>query len=226
MFGHPDQVLPAWPSFRQSPILTMWAWSDLVRSALKGNRELFSQAPLELEQSHTVDHDPHAPIAGLLAMHIRRGDYSRHCPRLSQWSSAFNAFNSFPELPDRWDAPHGSEEESLAVYLRRCYPTIELIVEKVEAVRRTSSGEGLKNIYIMTNGDRAWLKELKDALRRAYGWEHIVTSRDMVWTPEQKFVSQATDMLIGQRAQVLIGNGVSLRSMYFSCDLCLSFVTL
>ena len=34
-------------------------------------------------------------------------------------------------------------------------------------------------------------------------------SRDVKLSWEQKYVAQAVDMLIGQRAQVLIGNGVS-----------------
>ena len=32
-------------------------------------------------------------------------------------------------------------------------------------------------------------------------------------TPEQKYVSQATDMMIGQRAQVFIGNGVRIQTL-------------
>ena len=60
----------------------------------------------------------------------------------------------------------------------------------------------------MSNGDAAWLEELKGALRAGGGWERIASSRDLVLTPEQKYVSQTLDMLVGQRAQVLIGNGV------------------
>lgn len=208
MFGHQDDILPIWPTLRRSPILTSWGWSDLVQSALKSNRELLS--PVPPTQLQVADNDPYAPIPGLLAIHVRRGDFSEHCLFLASWGAAFNAFNSFPEFLDPWSAPQGTEEQRTAGYLRRCYPTIEQIVEKVEVVRRAPSGEGLRNIYIMTNGEREWLEELKDALRREYDWEHITTSRDMEWTPEQKYVSQATDMLIGQRAQVLIGNGVNI----------------
>lgn len=209
MFGHKDEILPIWPTIRSSPILTSWGWSDLVQSTLESNRALLYPVPPTQLQA-AADIDPYAPIPGMLAIHVRRGDFSEHCLKLASWGIAFNAFNSFPEFLDPWSAPQGTEEQRTAVYLRRCYPTIEQIVEKVEAVRRAPSGESLRNIYIMTNGERGWLEELKDALRRAYDWEYITTSRDMVWTPEQKYVSQATDMLIGQRAQVLIGNGVSI----------------
>ncbi|TCD62115.1 hypothetical protein EIP91_007469, partial [Steccherinum ochraceum] len=40
-------------------------------------------------------------------------------------------------------------------------------------------------------------------------WEKIATRRDLTLDWEQTFVSQAVDMLVGQRAQVLIGNGFS-----------------
>ena len=97
----------------------------------------------------------------------------------------------------------------MAVYLRQCFPTVEQIVERVGTILREEVGKELKSVYIMTNGERDWLAELKIALRHAYPWEHVVSSRDMTWTPEQKYVGQATDMLIGERADVFIGNGVS-----------------
>lgn len=154
--------------------------------------------------------DPYAQLDGLMALHLRRGDFIEHCPNLCHWGAGFNAFNQFDGFVEPWESPSGSDDERMAVYLRRCVPTIQQIVEKVEEVRLSKAGDGLRNIYIMTNGDRAWLDELKHALQRAYPWERIATSRDMVLTLEQKYVSQTADMLIGQRAQVLIGNGVSV----------------
>lgn len=147
-------------------------------------------------------------------MHLRRGDFVEHCENLGHWGASFNAFASFPSFPDPWEPPEGSEEDRMSVYMRRCLPTIAQVVEKVDAVRAAvgSSDGGLQNVYVMTNADEAWLGELKDALRVSGGWERIATSRDMVWTPEQKYVSQATDMMIGQRAQVFIGNGVRVHT--------------
>lgn len=213
MFGNKHEMLPIWPVMSQSPILKLFGWSALAQSAFDANRGLFSPAPLvePYVPAPACPHciDPYAPLPGLLAMHLRRGDFIEHCPNLCHWWANFNAFNQFPSFPDQWQAPGGSEDERMAVYMRRCLPTIEQIVEKVEAIRASAEGAGLRNIYIMTNGDREWLAALKDALRRFFPWEHIATSRDLTWTPEQKYVAQATDMLIGERAQVLIGNGVS-----------------
>lgn len=212
MFGNKEQMLPVWPSLSKSPILTLFGWSTLAHNAFETNRALFSPTPLIQKYAATpacpTCVDPYAPIDGLLALHIRRGDFLEHCINLCHWNAAFNAFNQFDGFLDPWEGPQGSDDARMAVYLRRCVPTIEQIVDKVEAVRRSAAGQGLRNIYIMTNGERAWLEELKQALRQSHSWDKIATSRDMTLSWEQKYVSQTVDMLIGQRAQVLIGNGV------------------
>lgn len=219
MFGTPNEILPAWPTLSRSPILQLFGWGTPAHTALETNRHMFSPAPL-IEPYVTSPSclncvDPYAPLDGLLALHLRRGDFAEHCVNLGHWGAGFNAFNQFPEFVDPWVPPQGEEEARMAVYLRRCWPTIEQIVEKAEAVRASRAGQGLKNVYIMTNGDREWLAELKAALRRAGGWELIATSRDMVLTPEQKYVSQTMDMLVGERAQVFVGNGVRLSFLCF-----------
>lgn len=73
---------------------------------------------------------------------------------------------------------------------------------------------GLRNVYVMTNASPAWLEELKVALRKTYDWDQIASSRDLKLSWEQKYVAQTVDMMIGQRAQVFIGNGVSRVYMY------------
>ena len=81
--------------------------------------------------------------------------------------------------------------------------------EKIVEVKRSEEGRGLRDIYIMTNGPQDWVTELKDILRKSGEWGRIASSRDLTLSWEQKYVGQAVDMLIGQRAQVMIGNGVS-----------------
>lgn len=206
MFGYRDAVLSIWPSLSKSPVLTHFGWSSLAHDGFDTNRDLFSPAPLAPPQPE----DPYSRLDGLLALHLRRGDFLEHCANLAHWGANFNGFNQFSEFPDPWRRPvEASPEETMSLYLRRCIPDIDQILEKVERVRSSSVGDGLKSIYIMTNGDVAWLDELKAALLWVYPWERIATSRDMVLTWEEKFVAQSMDMLIGERAQAFIGNGVS-----------------
>ncbi|KAF4617862.1 hypothetical protein D9613_005727 [Agrocybe pediades] len=72
----------------------------------------------------------------------------------------------------------------------------------------TQSQRSLDVLYIMSNDRTAWLDDLKDSLRRD-GWAHIVTSRDLKFTAEQKDVGVAIDMDIGRRSAVFVGNGWS-----------------
>lgn len=86
----------------------------------------------------------------------------------------------------------------------------------------------LKRIYIMSNGDRQFLLNLKQALMDdaerskklssdegerndwefEWTWEGISTNRDLELGWEEKPVAQALDMYVGQRSELFIGNGV------------------
>jgi hypothetical protein len=129
---------------------------------------------------------------------------------LAKWSSNWNAFNMFPEFIDKYQTGT-TEEETVQIYLTHCFPTIEEIVQKVTQVR-IESEQPLTHIYVMTNGPVAWVAELKEALGSSGDWDQIETSRDLDLTWEQKYVAQALDMFVAQRAEVLIGNGV--RAIY------------
>lgn len=211
-------MLDIWPSLAKSPVLTQFNWSPLIHAAYASNHHLWSSSSLFslLPPSYPTGDDlTLAPIPGLLALHVRRGDFEEHCTHLGTWSSSYNGFNLFSELPDLFSPPGGGSwgentPENMATYMGHCYPSIEQIAAKVRAVRATEMGENLKNVYVMTNGKVEWVEELKAALRADGGWEQISSSRDLKLSLEQKFVSHALDMMIGQRAQVFVGNGVRL----------------
>lgn len=218
IYGEKHRLLSIWPVLSQSPVLRLLGWSPLVHAAFETKRALFAPVPpLEAyapPPALAPLRDPYVPLPGLLVLHVRRGDYEEHCTHLAVWGAAFNAFNAFDALPDTWGTPpgagHGSASDAaLRVYMRRCLPTIPDIVAKVAEVRATPAGTGLANVYVMTNAKAPWADELKAALRAMGGWDRVATSRDLVLDREQKYVAQAVDMLIGQRAQVLIGNGFS-----------------
>ncbi|THH18168.1 hypothetical protein EW146_g2770 [Bondarzewia mesenterica] len=210
LFGNASRLLDLWPSFSKSPILSQFAWSPLIVSAVEVNRALIhpSIVPGETQM------EQRAQLSGLLALHVRRGDFAEHCINLANWTAHYTGFNEIPSLPDRFDPPAGggsgwNTPENYDVYRARCYPTIEQIVARVEAVCATEAGKNLDRVYVLTNGPREWLKALKDALAKVKKWKSVRTSRELRLTWEQKFVAQAIDMMIAQRAQVFIGNGFS-----------------
>lgn len=200
----------------KSPIITQLGWSELVELGFDNNREIISPSPV-FEPNHLISAstarlgiERYPVISGLLVLHVRRGDFEHHCDHLRGYKSSWLGFCSFPEFPDKWEPPEDTEsEEHKEYYLRHCYPDIKQIVEKVTEIRHSRAGKNLKNIYIMTNGPVPWVDELKHALYDTGRWKNVASSRDLTLTWEQKFVAQAIDMLVGQRAEVFIGNGVS-----------------
>ena len=158
------------------------------------------------------------PIPGLLVLHIRRGDFDAHCAHLAKWSSDWNGFNKFSALPDKFRPPTPigwgeTTEENVQMYMKRCFPTTDQIARKVREVladqqKVHGNKKELKRVYVMTNGNKEWLGELEEALMEVKQWDAVITSRDIYLSWEAKPVAQAVDMLVGQRAQVFIGNGV------------------
>ncbi|GJE93721.1 O-fucosyltransferase family protein [Phanerochaete sordida] len=232
MYGQKERLLDIWPVLRESPIVKLFGYSPLIHATYEANRHLFTTLPFyepyfpcSAVPGSTTDgdlqklpparcSDPYQPIPGLLALHLRRGDFADHCQNLARWNAAWMGFNSFPSFPDQWVRPESggngeSTPENMDMYMRRCYPSIEQIVARLQEVRAHPASKGLKDVYIMTNGKPDWVDELKGAMRAMGGWDKIASSRDMTLDAEQKEVAQAVDMMVGERAQVIIGNGWS-----------------
>ncbi|EIW78956.1 hypothetical protein CONPUDRAFT_138220 [Coniophora puteana RWD-64-598 SS2] len=220
-FGDKKRMLPIWLYLSKTPAVTHWQWSPLILDAFKANVQFFMRRLSSFSSWFFSDNalDSRDIIPGLLAIHVRRGDFEKHCHHLANWSSDWNAFNSFPEFVEKFEVPadHGWGEttpENVAKYERRCYPDITQIIDKVSQVRLEHAASGeyapLNRLFIMTNGPIEWIAELKYALSEAgQKWESISSSRDLELNAEQKYVAQAVDMLVAERAQVFIGNGWS-----------------
>ncbi|KAI9453286.1 hypothetical protein F5148DRAFT_1233692 [Russula earlei] len=221
LFGDSSRLLDLWPSLSTSPIMTHFSWSPLIIAALVANADVIHPALSSATSSSFMPHSNPAPLAGLLALHVRRGDYIDHCVHLTTWSAVYMGFNGFPGLPDKFPPPppYGPDNvppEEVVRYNRHCFPDINQIVTRVREVRVSLlPTTSLTRVYVMTNGKPDWLRELKDALQedaRREGldeWDHIGTSRDLRLTREQRHNSQALDMAVAQRAEVFIGNGFS-----------------
>ncbi|KAI0673913.1 hypothetical protein C8Q78DRAFT_660008 [Trametes maxima] len=215
VFGDPRAMLDIWPELSASPILTHFGWSPLVELAFDTNRDLFlppnSAVPYLASVAHTAGAARYPPLPGLMAIHVRRGDFEGHCTHLATYGSDYAAFSSFPEMPDRFAPPPDTTvAERMVAYRPHCYPSVDEIAARVGEVRATSAAAaGVRRLHVMTNGDPAFIRELKAALHRTQAWHSVTSSRDMVLSWEQKYVAQAVDMLVAQRAQVFIGNGWS-----------------
>ncbi|KAI9432216.1 hypothetical protein H4582DRAFT_1122671 [Lactarius indigo] len=221
LFGDSSRLLDIWPSLTKSPILTHFSWSPLIIAAIAANANIIHPALSSVTPSSFTPSSHPPLLPGLLALHIRRGDYVDHCMQLANWSAHFMGFNEFPGLPDRFDPPEvpsagNAPPEELARYRAHCFPDIAQIVARVREVRAALlPATPLSRVYVLTNGRPEWLAELKEALQkdaRSEGldeWTHIGTSRDLRLTREQQHNAQAMDMAVAQRAEVFLGNGFS-----------------
>lgn len=227
VFGDPRAMLDIWPELSTSPILTHFRWSPLVELAFDTNRAFFlpatSAEPYTSHQPHLTNAERYPVIPGLMAIHVRRGDFEAHCRFLGSFAADYAAFSALRGLPDRFVPPRtGNAEADADVHRSHCYPSVQEIVARVREVRASAAGQGLERLHIMTNGDGVFIAELRTALGRDQDWKMITSSRDLSLNWEQKYVAQAVDMLVGQRAQVLIGNGVSSMSLvvclWFAAD--------
>jgi len=200
-----------------NPIIKLFGWSPLVEDAFKTNHRLFSL-------SHIPPPTPelrYPPIPGLLALHVRRGDFEGHCPNLQAWKTSFTGLTTQPGTIDKdielVENRDGSLTQASAdAFQKACYPNITQIVERVRQVRQSEEGKGLRNVFIMTNGSPEWVEQLREALMEDHPWKLIASSLQMRVTWEQKFVASAVDMMIAQRSDVFIGNGVSASTPFSS----------
>lgn len=94
------------------------------------------------------------------------------------------------------------------VYLEHCYPTVDQIVSRLGKVRKEwTGGKPLTRVYFLTNGKKDELDDISRRLR-ADGWESVHTTFDLGFDKKEVEVDMAADMMIGQMAEVFVGNGV------------------
>ncbi|THV02287.1 hypothetical protein K435DRAFT_921704 [Dendrothele bispora CBS 962.96] len=196
-----NRILSLWPSLRSSPIITQFSFSPLIKSALVSNRHLFFPS-----SHYSFPWDWVDDIPGLMTVHIRRGDFLEFCRELEQVNSDFQGFNAFPEMLDKFNSSEPTERK-WEEYRKHCLPSVDEMVHKI------NEGTPLKKIFVMSNAPKMWLQQLKETLQSSTGtdekWEEIYTSRDLILTREQKYVSQAVDMYIAEKSQTFVGNGFS-----------------
>ncbi|KAF9218649.1 hypothetical protein BS17DRAFT_790970 [Gyrodon lividus] len=203
LFGGP-RILSLWEPLSSSPTLTDFAWSPLVQSAVARNFALLQ--PRSAKDIYSTN--SRSPLHGLVAVHLRRGDYTRHCPNLAKWGADYMGINQHPSLIDKFDPRPYANDTQLkeSYYLEHCLPTTDQIVARLHEIRLQHPG--LRRVYVLSN-DWAWVLDgLKSALEDD-GWEDLVSSVDIHLDAEQYYVATAVDMAIAEKAEVFVGNGFS-----------------
>ncbi|KAF7327986.1 hypothetical protein MKEN_00379100 [Mycena kentingensis (nom. inval.)] len=228
LFGSP-RVLSLLPGLNASPILGAFAWSPLVHSAVARNFPVLRPTnpaalyPPVRNLALSEDADTAHVLAGLVAVHLRRGDYKRHCPRLAQWGAGYMGVNTHPALPDRFEIPSSgpanastpalTPKEIEAHYLEHCLPDPQQLARRLHGVRadharRHPGSEPLARVYILTNAWGWFVNSVRSELV-ADGWSEVWASGDITLDAAQAGVGMAVDMRIAESADVFLGNGFS-----------------
>ncbi|KEP46874.1 GDP-fucose protein O-fucosyltransferase [Rhizoctonia solani 123E] len=216
------RVLSLWDMFSNHPAIRQLDDSEIVKAAVAKNMAKlqkpsgFSQRPRIVKSNL---------IAGLMAIHVRRGDYlgdegqdNGHCLHFSKWGSTFSGWNQLSQLRDKFDAPpRGNIEwgtntpELVEHYLRRCLPSPAQVASRLRAIR--AENRRISHIFVATNAEKRYLSELRVVLV-ADGWapDKIIMSKDLKLNWQATSVAMAVDMSILSRAEVFVGNGFSSMS--------------
>ncbi|CAE6448543.1 unnamed protein product [Rhizoctonia solani] len=217
LIGSP-RLLSLWNKFSNHPAIKLLEDSEIVKEAMAKNMpklqglDRFPWRPLTLRSN---------VIAGLMAIHIRRGDYlgdegqdNGHCLLLSKWGSTFSGWNQLPQLRDKFDPPPrgdiegGTNTPEIAGYYRqRCLPTPAQVASRLRAIR--AENRHISHIFVATNAEERYLSELRVVLA-ADGWapDKIITSQDLELNWQATSVAMSVDMSILSRAEVFVGNGL------------------
>ncbi|KAL0066393.1 hypothetical protein AAF712_006652 [Marasmius tenuissimus] len=196
------------PSLVLSPTITHFLWSPLVMSAVARNFALLQ--PSDPRTLLDTGVGKSSTLEGLVAVHLRRGDFAGHCRFLHSHRATFSAYNKHEKLPDRFHpSPLPDSDASRKYYQEHCFPDIDQIVAKLDLVKQDNPS--LKRVFLLSNGSRWWLSQLARKLQDN-GWADIINSNDLYLDSAQKQVSGAVDMAIAEKAEVFIGNGFSTLS--------------
>src|SRR5215472_14096389 len=104
-----SRILSLWPDLSASPLMKQYIWSPLVYSGILCNFPLL-QPPSAKE---LLDITSKTTLLGLVTLHLRRGDYKCHCPRLTCWHASYMGINQYPFLPDRFHpSPYANQSFS------------------------------------------------------------------------------------------------------------------
>ncbi|KAF5321801.1 hypothetical protein D9619_000051 [Psilocybe cf. subviscida] len=148
---------------------------------------LSTSQPSEYPQATTDDNT----ITGLLAVHLRRGDYKHHCVYLSEKNFDYQGINRLPGIPDTFNTPHEqapfvtassfsprrrsssqtrleATQVKLDHYFQHCLPTIPQIVQRLHDIRDEYQSTHFHNSSSLPGSYRAYA--LRDVYVLTNGW--------------------------------------------------------
>ncbi|EJU01265.1 hypothetical protein DACRYDRAFT_107822 [Dacryopinax primogenitus] len=150
---------------------------------------------------------------GYIALHIRRGDFSYHCPQIAAQGASFNLWSRLPFLPDT--PPHPLSPSTI---LTHCWPSFGDMLLQIWAAQNQyeqRTGKKLRKVYVLHDAkwDAPWvwilLRRLQFSLSGGPFRLQWVEGGSLPLTWEERDLAVPVDMEIARRAEVFLGNGFS-----------------
>ncbi|KAF8172285.1 hypothetical protein BJ912DRAFT_860054 [Pholiota molesta] len=253
-FGAQERIGPVLGEVLAGPVLRGFAWSPLVDRAVA--RSVQGAPPPARNTTHSgkgnegrkedgkgdKEQGGDAPmLPGVLALHLRRGDYGRHCVRLARWGAPYLGVNA--ALRDPFDpvrargggagvqedgGGHGGgdgeddegmdgergEEERERYYLKHCLPSIEQVVRRLRAVRAQYDAEADDNTTTTANTGHA--HRLKHVYVLTNGWPAFVDAlRGALLADGWARVVATPDLAEEQGVSVAVDMALAVRAEVF-----------
>ncbi|KAH9958798.1 hypothetical protein BGW80DRAFT_1564856 [Lactifluus volemus] len=187
------RLLDIWPSLDTSPILTHFSWSLLATAALAANAPIIHPTLSNATPSDFAPSAAPTPLSGLLALHIRRGDYREHCKD--------TGLQRVPQITGPVPLSGGAQSGQCTSRRARTVPCALLSRDRSD--RLTCA----RCACLALAHDDAQTGDAR--IQGMDEWEHIETSRDLRLARERRHNFQVVDMAIAQRSEVFLGNGFS-----------------
>ncbi|WWC73331.1 uncharacterized protein I206_107298 [Kwoniella pini CBS 10737] len=211
--------LDLYDTFVKSPVMKHFSFSPTVLDII--NRNLHSLAPeaypYDLDAAaRTTSTEVHKTSSWkhILALHLRRGHgWEEVCEEKGKRAAPFVSFNKLPRLPGNENVPPPNEmveATRMGLYKAKCLPETLDIIARARRMRKNHPL--LRSVYILTDIDDEWIKEIKMWLQ-SEGWDNVWIGRHDIYPNWQdKEIGVAVDMEIARRSGVFVGNGFSTTS--------------
>ncbi|KAJ7082476.1 hypothetical protein C8R44DRAFT_894773 [Mycena epipterygia] len=166
------------------------------------------------------------PFAGLLGLHVRRGDYEEHCKKLVTWETDYNAWNLLgrPEFHPHSAALSAKSNNNSALGTANInghgHSTANEDGHRANPGRTNARTTGDQDVYPQlpdhftvppgTNRSAAAFAHCwpsAEAILQADGWARVASSLDLALSRDEWAVGNAVDMGVLVGAEAFVGVG-------------------
>jgi hypothetical protein len=133
-----------------------------------------------------------------------------------QWNLLPGMVDKYTPHPEAWKSNTTENVRIQQSHMDHCYPSLGYILRRIESVLRDHPPELIKKVFILTNADAAFVQLLKEAIKESLKLDALSSaSGDLGLDERARGAQPGVDMEIAARAEIFLGNGVSVKIWAF-----------